>query len=112
MDTNNILALLEQYTIDNPDDVAMEIANDFRRRRIEKDLTREQVAEMSQVPLANIARFEQKGLVSLQNLIKIAMSVGYTSDIKNIFKTQKYQTMDEMLQIKRNLNKKRATKKK
>ena len=35
MDTNNILALLEQYTIDNPDDVAMEIANDFRRRRIE-----------------------------------------------------------------------------
>lgn len=112
MDTNNILALLEQYTIDNPDDVAMEIANDFRRRRIEKNLTREQVAEMSQVPLSNIARFEQKGLVSLQNLIKIAMAVGYTSDIKNIFKTQKYQTMDEMLQIKRNLNKKRATKKK
>ncbi|MCQ2974788.1 MAG: helix-turn-helix domain-containing protein [Bacteroidales bacterium] len=111
MDTNNILALLEQYTIDNPDDVAMEIANDFRRRRIEKNLTREQVAEMSQVPLSNIARFEQKGLVSLQNLIKIAMAVGYTSDIKNIFKTQKYQTMDEMLQIKRNLNKKRATKK-
>ncbi len=111
MDTNNILALLEQYTIDNPDDVAMEIANDFRRRRIEKNLTREQVAEMSQVPLANIARFEQKGLVSLQNLIKIAMAVGYTSDIKNIFKTQKYQTMDELLQIKRNLNKKRATKK-
>ncbi len=111
MDTNNILALLEQYTIDNPDDVAMEIANDFRRRRIEKNLTREQVAEMSQVPLSNIARFEQKGLVSLQNLIKIAMAVGYTSDIKNIFKIQKYQTMDEMLQIKRNLNKKRATKK-
>ena len=44
MDTNNILALLEQYTIDNPDDVAMEIANDFRRRRIEKNLTREQLA--------------------------------------------------------------------
>ena len=45
VETNNILAILDNYLHDNPDEVAKEIAADFRRRRIEKNLTREQVAE-------------------------------------------------------------------
>ena len=44
-ETNNILSVLEGYTLNNPDDVAREIAADFRKRRIEKNLTREQVAD-------------------------------------------------------------------
>ena len=48
-ETNNILSLLEDYTLDNADDIAQGMANDFRKRRIEKGLTREQVAEKSRV---------------------------------------------------------------
>ena len=34
-----MLSVLDNYTLDNPDEIAKEIANDFRKRRIEKNLT-------------------------------------------------------------------------
>jgi len=107
-ETNNILSVLDGYTLGNADDIAKCIADDFRKRRIEKSLTREQVAEMSGVAVSNIVRFEQKGLVSLKNLIGIAMVLGYTSEIKSLFAQPKYATMEELTQIRKNQNKKKA----
>ncbi len=107
-DMNNILSLLDNYTFDNTDDIARMLADDFRKRRIEKNMTREQVAEKSGVAVSNIVRFEQKGLISLKNLIGIAMAMEYTSEIKNIFAEPKYSTMEELTQIRRNRGKKKA----
>lgn len=76
---NNILSVLENYTFDNADDIAKGLADDFRKRRIEKNLTRAQIAERSGVAMSNIVRFEQKGLISLKNLIALAMAMDYTS---------------------------------
>ena len=42
-----MLSVLDSYTLDNPDEIAKEIANDFRKRRIEKNLTREQEGRCS-----------------------------------------------------------------
>ena len=109
-ETNNILSLLETYTLDNADDIAQGMANDFRKRRVEKNLTREQVAEKSGVAVSNIVRFEQKGLISLKNLIGLAMALGYTAELKNIFAQPKYATMEELMQIRKNTNKKKAHK--
>lgn len=109
-DTNNILSLLENFTLDNPDEISKDIANDFRKRRIEKNLTREQIAESSGVAVSNIVRFEQKGLISLKNLICIAMALGYTSEVSHIFSEPKYSTMEELQQIRRNKDKKKAHK--
>lgn len=99
---------MDNYLHDNPDEIAMEMAHDFRRRRIEKNLTREQVADKSGVAVSNITRFEQKGLISLKNLIGIAMALEYTSEVRSIFSQPKYSTMEELQQIKRNANKKKA----
>lgn len=109
-ETNNILAILENYTLDNGDDIAKNIADDFRKRRIEKNLTRDMISEKSGVAVSNIVRFEQKGLISLKNLISIAMALDYTSEVKNIFSQPKYSTMEELTQIRRNTNKKKAHK--
>lgn len=105
---NNILSLLENYTLTNEEDIAKEIASDFRKRRVEKNLTREQIAERSGVAVSNIVRFEQKGLISLKNLICIAMAMGYTSEIKHIFSESKFSTMEELTQIRKNRGKTRA----
>lgn len=105
-ETNNILAILDNYLHDNPDEIAKEMANDFRKRRIEKNLTREQVADKSGVAVSNITRFEQKGLISLKNLIGIAIALDYTSEIKNVFSQPKYSTMEELQQIKETLTRK------
>lgn len=107
---NNILSVLENYTLNNADDIAKAMADDFRKRRIEKNLTREQVAEKSGVAVSNIVRFEQKGLISLKNLIGIAMALEYTTEVKNIFAEPKYSTMEELTQIRKNTGKTRAHK--
>lgn len=107
---NNILSVLENYTLGNADDIAKAMANDFRKRRIEKNLTREQVAEKANVAVSNIVRFEQKGLISLKNLIGIAMALEYTTEVKNIFAEPKYSTMEELTQIRKNSGKTRAHK--
>jgi len=87
------------------------LAEDFRKRRIEKNLTRDQVAEQSGVAVSNIIRFEQKGLISLNNFIGIVMVLGYASDLKNLLATPKYTTMEELLQIRKNTGKKKAHRK-
>lgn len=109
--TDNILSVLENYLLDNVDDISRQIAKDFRHRRVEKGLTREQVAERAGVAVSNVVRFEQKGLISLKNLIGLAMALGYTSEIKGLFANPKYSTMEELSQIRKNSGKTKAYKK-
>ncbi len=106
---NNILSLLETYASDNPDEISLGLAHDFRCRRIEKNMTREEIATQSGVAVSNVARFEQKGLISLKNLISLAITLGYVSEIKSLFSEPKYSTMEELTQIRRNAGKKKAS---
>ena len=105
---DNMLSVLEQYTLDSAENIGKQIAENFRRRRVEKNLTREQISEKSGVALSNIVRFEQKGLISLQNLISIAITLGYSYEMKNLFSEPKYSTMDELLQIRKNSKRKKV----
>lgn len=106
--TNNILALLDRLTSDTPQNISRQIADDFRARRVEKNISRRQMAEISGVPYANITRFEKTGLISLDNLVKLALRMGYNAEIKSIFAEPKFSTMAELEQIQRNSNKKKA----
>ena len=109
--TDNILSILENYLLENNDNVSRQIATDFRHRRVEKGMTREEVAERADIALSNVARFEQKGLVSLKNLIGLAMALGYTAEVKSLFAHPKYSTMEELTQIRKNTGKTKAYKK-
>lgn len=111
-DTDNMLSVLDSYLLPDADDVAKKLANDFRKRRIEKAITREMAAEKSGVALANITRFEQKGLISLRNLILLAMALDYLHELQDLFSTPKYATMEELSQIRQNTGKKKAYNKK
>jgi transcriptional regulator with XRE-family HTH domain len=111
MDTDNMLSVLDNYTLDSADDIALKLSEDFRRRRIEKSLTRDEIAQTAGIAVSNIVRFEQKGLISLKNLIALAMALGYTSEIKNLFANPKYSTMEELTQIRKNTTKKKAYRK-
>ena len=106
--SDNMLSVLDGYTLTDADDISRKLAEDFRHRRVERGLTREAVAEKSGVALANITRFEQKGLISLKNLVLLAISMNYLQEVRDIFSTPKYSTMIELEQIRRNSSKKRA----
>ncbi|MDE6341238.1 MAG: XRE family transcriptional regulator [Muribaculaceae bacterium] len=107
-ESNNILSVLDNFTLDNPDDIMMQVAENFRKRRVEKNITRQRIAELSGVPLSTVARFEQKGLISLESLIKLAMALGYVSEIKDLFSAPKFDTMKELDLIRKKSNDKRA----
>lgn len=106
--SNNMLAVLDGFVLDNPKDIALQIAEDFRKRRVEKNISRQRIAELSDVPLSTVARFEQKGLISLESLIKLAMALGYTAEIKNMFSAPKFDTMEELQLIRHKSKDKRA----
>lgn len=107
-DSDNMLALLESLMPPTTDEMAMKIAKDFRKRRIEKNVTRREIADKARVPVSNVARFEQKGLVSLRNLIDLAFALGYHQELTDIFSTPKYSTTAELSMIRTNTNKKKA----
>ena len=106
--SDNMLSVLEQYTLDNSKDIALQTAESFRRRRIEKNISRRRIAELSGVPLSTVARFEQKGLIAFESLVKLAMALGYAPDIKNLFATPKFDTMAELDMIHKKSKDKRA----
>ncbi|MBD5276148.1 MAG: helix-turn-helix transcriptional regulator [Bacteroides sp.] len=106
--SNSILAVLDSYVFDNAADIMIQVAENFRRRRVEKNITRQRIAELSGVPLSTVARFEQKGLISFESLIKLAMALGYTSEIKNLFGAPKFDTMEELDLIRHKMKDKRA----
>ena len=39
--SNNILSVLDNFALDNPDDIMMQVAENFRKRRVEKNITRQ-----------------------------------------------------------------------
>ncbi|MBD5258359.1 MAG: helix-turn-helix transcriptional regulator [Barnesiella sp.] len=107
-DSDNMLSVLYSHMPPDADDVARKMAENFRKRRVERGLTREAVAEKSGVALANITRFEQKGLISLKNLILLAIATDYLKDLSDLFSTPRYSTMAELELIRKNTGKKKA----
>ncbi|MDE6278474.1 MAG: helix-turn-helix domain-containing protein [Paramuribaculum sp.] len=103
-----MLSVLDNFTLDNSEDIAMQVAESFRKRRVEKNITRQRIAQLSGVPLSTVARFEQKGLIAFDSLIKLAMALGYTSEIKDLFSTPKFDTMEELDLIRHKSKDKRA----
>ena len=106
--SDNILAILDGFTLDNVDDIARQIAENFRKRRVEKNITRQRISDLSGVPLSTVARFEQKGLIALDALIKLAMALGYSQDVRSLFGVSKFNTMEELDMIRRKSGDKRA----
>ncbi|MDE6384466.1 MAG: helix-turn-helix domain-containing protein [Paramuribaculum sp.] len=106
--SNNILSVLDSFTLDDPDDIMMQVAENFRKRRVEKNITRQRMSDLSGVPLSTVARFEQKGLIAFEALIKLAITLGYTPEIKNLFVAPKFDTMEELDMIRHKSKGKRA----
>lgn len=102
---------MEAYMAENPTDIAIAMAGDFKRRRVERGLTREEVARQAGIAVANLIRFERTGLISLANLIALAIAMGYVAEIKDIFAQPKYTTINELTEIRRNANRKRGHRK-
>lgn len=99
-----------EYTFDPyPLQVTMQrLADNMRARRLERKLSTKRLAAMSGVPASTIQRFELKHAISLESYVKLAKALGYSEELMQLLAESKYDTMEELLEINRNRNRKRG----
>ena len=54
-------------TIISPGEVQIKLAAFIRQRRLSREMTQQEMAQRSGVPLSTLRKFEQKGQVSLEH---------------------------------------------
>lgn len=89
---------MNKYSVDKlPRDVRIEIAHKHKKLRKQKGLSQIDLAERSGVSLGSLKRFETKGQVSLESLLKLVFVLGRLSDFESILKPDQNLTHIEKL---------------
>lgn len=84
------------------------MAENLKARRLEKKLSTKSLSTLSGVPAATIQRFELKHSISLESYVKLAKALGYSDELMQLLAEPKYDTMEELLEINKNKNRKRG----
>ena len=103
---DNILSLISK----TPESVLKSVADNARRRRLERNWTQLLLASKADMPLATYRRFENTGEVSLRGLVRIAFALGMEDDFRELFSKQSYQSIDELLNASKVKRRKRGGK--
>lgn len=80
------------------------LAEQVRRCRIDSGLTQQGLASRSGVSLPTLRKFEQKGLISLESFLKLAMVLGLLDNIVNATKpvATPFTSIDDVLKADKN----------
>ena len=106
MNNDNILSIIGK----TPDSVMLQIAERVRLRRLELNWTQKLLSAKSGIPLPTYRRFESKGEISLRGLVMIAIVLNSEEDFEQLFSTRNYQSIDQLINVTNNEQRKRATK--
>lgn len=79
------------------------IAENMRNRRLATGLTQQGLAKRSGVSLATLRKFEQKGSISLESFLKLAMVLEALEDVVGATEppAPEYSSIDEVLEAER-----------
>lgn len=79
------------------EDIRLQIAQRCRHSRKQQLLTQQQLASRSGVSYGSLKRFEQKGEISLENLVAIAIALGFEDDFQHLFERKAYTSIEEVI---------------
>lgn len=88
---------MNQYIWETPGDIIKQVAENAKRIRKRRKISRKQLSEQSGVSYSSIKRFEETGNISLISLTRIARALGVESDIKKIFSDVPYLSIQEVI---------------
>jgi HTH-type transcriptional regulator / antitoxin HipB len=74
----------KEYSLLTPEETAQNLAGKMRELRLARNWKQVTLAERSGVTPASLRRFERTGLVSLQNLLKLAFALGRLDDFEQL----------------------------
>lgn len=84
-----------------PFEVARDIAKKARERRLKLNLSQQTLSSRSGVSYGTLKKFEQKGQISLESLLKIALVLDELSSFESLFDDSNKlpATIDELLKL-------------
>lgn len=83
------------------DEINMELAKRVRLLRKRRSMSQEELSKKSGVSYGSVKRFEATGMISLLSLTKIAMALGCSNEIKELFTQVPYRSIEEVINEKR-----------
>jgi len=91
-----------------PKDIAEDLARRAKQRRLQLNITQQELAERSGVSFGSVKRFEQKGEVSLKNLLHIAVVLQSVAEFAQLFPADSYRSIDELIEQRKTQKRERA----
>ena len=88
---------MREYIWETPEEINMELAKRVKGVRKRRKITQEALALQSGVSRGSIKRFESTGQISLLSLTRIAVALGCRDEIKNMFTTVPYMSIEEVI---------------
>ncbi len=87
----------------SPFEVAREIAKKAQEKRLKLNLSQQTLSDKSGVSYGTLKKFEQKGQISLESLLKIALALGEMDKFEHLFSKDDDElpaSLDELLDDK------------
>ncbi|MCQ2171899.1 MAG: helix-turn-helix domain-containing protein [Bacteroidales bacterium] len=95
-----------EYSFDifnkTPERLAVILAENCRKRRLDKGMSRRRLAEDTGIPEPTLERFETKGKISLEAFLRIVVEFDWFEEMSAILGKSKYITGAELEVINRN----------
>ncbi len=84
------------YQLQTPEEASLKLAKKSRQVRLGRKWKQSTLAEHSGVSIGSLRRFEQTGLVSLQNLLKLSCTLGCLDDFNAVLTPPKANSIREL----------------
>ena len=82
---------------ETPEEINLALAKRLAGIRKRQGLSQLQLSERSNVSYGSIKRFETSGQISLLSLTKLAVALGCEGELKNLFTSVRYNSIEEVL---------------
>lgn len=92
----------------NPERLSTILAENCRKRRLDKGLSRRSLSEITGIPESTLERFETKGKISLEAFLKLVVEFGWFDEMSVIMSKSKFSTGKELEIINKNLGRQKG----
>ena len=92
----------------NPERWAKILAENARKRRLDKGLSRRSLSERTGIPEPTLERFETKGKISLEAFLKLVVEFDWFDEMSAILGRSKFSTGEELETINKNQRRQRG----
>ena len=87
---------MQDYIWETPSEINKNLAQRIKKIRKRRKISQKELSERCNVSYGSLKRFEQTGDISLNSLTKIAMELGLSSEIVNLFTQVPYNSLEKV----------------